>query len=728
MIIYAPIVPSTLRAFTITNDDKNTPDKIIVNFTHNVAVDVNSVSGFHLIVKSLTKNNNIVCESSRYILGSDKTEIKRIIEKGEVEFSRFEVFEKIIPSNYYKIQIAYRYDYKDPTDGQNKYGYGPYSSVGVSRCIGIKPSISVKGLSASETNNDTIDYVGQYFSQEKSETVHQYNFQVRDPQNTIIKDSGWLTPHYGNMVFTLDKELENEKIYNLIFSVITVNNYTDSVSYKIQKNVEDYPIQFDGSICAEQDIEAFENGYVLIKLINNTNITPTGNFRLLRKKIDEEFWNELTLFSLTKLSDLSQFVWKDYSIEQNTFYDYAIQQFEEINGIRTYSEKLQTEKPFCAKFEAVFLADEDYQLRVAFNPKVSSFKENVLITKTDTIGGKYPFIFQNGQVQYKEFPISGLLSYQTDWNAFGKTQDLTLDNFKREKDFKLQILSWLNNGKAKLFRSIAEGNYIVQTANSSLTPQDSLGRMLHDFSSTCYEIMDFSFANLKNNNIINFPQFKDLEKDTKKIFYGIDGIAGSGDYTNYKFAYLDNSAASFKVELKDINKNILLIDQYGAIFNQTPELTDDQEIKILQNGNIRISAVGVEGLDTPWKIIQTLNLDNKQSSNDFLMAIKWANKETKVENSSLINYTNQPLKKLYTINTSTPCEITIIKSDYTSEILNLQEGENNIGLNNILQIRNPMGATLEIYGVFGSSIKNSYLLDGFILNDNNSILNGGEGL
>jgi hypothetical protein len=38
----------------------------------------------------------------------------------------------------------------------------------------------------------------------------------------------------------------------------------------------------------------------------------------------------------------------------------------------------------------------------------------MLESKTDTIGGKYPFIFRNPRVSYKEFPISGLISYHSD--------------------------------------------------------------------------------------------------------------------------------------------------------------------------------------------------------------------------------------------------------------------------------------------------------------------------
>jgi hypothetical protein len=35
----------------------------------------------------------------------------------------------------------------------------------------------------------------------------------------------------------------------------------------------------------------------------------------------------------------------------------------------------------------------------------------------DTLGGKYPFIFRNGNVEYKEFSVSGLLSLLSDDNG-----------------------------------------------------------------------------------------------------------------------------------------------------------------------------------------------------------------------------------------------------------------------------------------------------------------------
>jgi hypothetical protein len=34
--------------------------------------------------------------------------------------------------------------------------------------------------------------------------------------------------------------------------------------------------------------------------------------------------------------------------------------------------------------------------------------------KQETIGSKYPFIFRNGNINYKEFSLSSMLSYYSD--------------------------------------------------------------------------------------------------------------------------------------------------------------------------------------------------------------------------------------------------------------------------------------------------------------------------
>jgi hypothetical protein len=122
-------------------------------------------------------------------------------------------------------------------------------------------------------------------------------------------------------------------------------------------------------------------------------------------------------------------------------------------------------------------------------------------------------------MSYKEFSISGLISYLCDPNdefnmLFWKdeiTTNLTADNIEKERDFKLKVLEWLNNGKPKIFRSSTEGIYIVRLMNVSLSPNDTLGRMLHTFNATAYEIDECNISNLLKYNLLNFSDTNKLQ-------------------------------------------------------------------------------------------------------------------------------------------------------------------------------------------------------------------------
>jgi hypothetical protein len=210
-----------------------------------------------------------------------------------------------------------------------------------------------------------------------------------------------------------------------------------------------------------------------------------------------------------------------------------------------------------------------------------------LESKLDTLGSKYPFIFRNGNVNYKEFAISGMLShlgdekelfmsglknaydnadrsrtaaigqaptYLRENNSIHTTTALTSDNFYRERQFKLEALDWLTNGKPKLFRSPGEGSYIVRLMNISLTPNDTLGRMLHTFSATAYEIAEYNFDNLEAYNLLHIPEvenrvmkFTESTIGTKleaefPMYYAVITEASSG--TEYNISFVGENAGA----------------------------------------------------------------------------------------------------------------------------------------------------------------------------------------
>jgi hypothetical protein len=69
-----------------------------------------------------------------------------------------------------------------------------------------------------------------------------------------------------------------------------------------------------------------------------------------------------------------------------------------------------------------------------------------------------------------------------------KTINYTTENIAQERIFKMEVLKWLNNGKPKMFKSPTEGNFLIRLMKVSLSPEDKLGRMLHNFNCNAYEI------------------------------------------------------------------------------------------------------------------------------------------------------------------------------------------------------------------------------------------------
>ena len=82
------------------------------------------------------------------------------------------------------------------------------------------------------------------------------------------------------------------------------------------------------------------------------------------------------------------------------------------------------------------------------------------------------------------------------------TTDLVGYNYTAERKFKLTVLEWLTDGKPKLFRSPSEGNYVVRLMNTSLSPNDTLGRMIHSFSCTGYECAAADIESLQASGLV----------------------------------------------------------------------------------------------------------------------------------------------------------------------------------------------------------------------------------
>ena len=472
-----------------------------IPFILNKAVHIDEVKNIHIIIKT-TSTGSVKFEgqASNIYYDYDSKNYVAVVKLEDSSFSPE-------PAQRYKIQIAC-------VDLEDTIGY--YSSVGIVKYT-TEPRVEI--LNREDTLNNSYEYTGFYSQQGKdaSEKVYSYIFNLYDGANNLIETSGEQlhnsatdTEFYQSTdVWTIKKSLELNKSYSIEYVVNTINGLSiSSGRYEIiEVALEEPNVHADLSA-----INKFEDGFVEIKLVGHKdNFKINGYFTLLRSASIDGFdsWIEITKFQLYRWdSNEVKFLCNDFTVQQGINYKYAIQAY---NSAGTRSNRLENiEGAVYCDFEDAFLYDGKKQLKIRFNPKITNFKSTLLESKTNTIGSKYPFIFRNGNVNYKEFQISGLLSLLSDENnlfltnlidvknqKFVDTHHLTGDNYRKEREFKLSVLEWLNDGKPKLFRSAAEGNFIVRLMNTSLTPNDTLGRMLHTFNTSASEIMDCSYENMR---------------------------------------------------------------------------------------------------------------------------------------------------------------------------------------------------------------------------------------
>ena len=281
-----------------------------------------------------------------------------------------------------------------------------------------------------------------------------------------------------------------------------------------------------------------EEGRVSLKLFaSNTDYSEDTRgiyYRIVRASMEDGFanWIPIHYGYIPPISDIStcdefKEIKYDYTIESGVLYQYGIECLDTTSSIETIEEAYypaKDEKYVCRIFDhSYFLEENNKQLKITFDPNISTFSNRVNDFKIETVGGKFPFISRNAAVQYRTFAITGTIASDMDdhelffnqdnyYNKkyFGDDSTLYLAdkyreiaserglyhrNFILEKDFRNEVLKFLGNGKPKLFKSATEGNIIVRLTDVSITPNQTLSRLICSFSATVDEIDDATMEN-----------------------------------------------------------------------------------------------------------------------------------------------------------------------------------------------------------------------------------------
>lgn len=197
-------------------------------------------------------------------------------------------------------------------------------------------------------------------------------------------------------------------------------------------------------------------------------------------------------------------------------------------------------------------------LYIVYNPQISNIKLNQSTSINSALGSKFPFYRKNGIIHYKTFQLSGLLTFESQWEervtweeqendwkietlrkSHWLKEDFLTDDEKEqlnqelteyeqnnrdlrnaaidakfayviESRFRDKVFSFLGDGHPKVLESEQEGKMLVVITDLSLAPMKELGRLYSTISMTITEISNPSEPNfdllLEQYNLTTEPQ------------------------------------------------------------------------------------------------------------------------------------------------------------------------------------------------------------------------------
>ena len=589
-----------------------------------------------------------------------------------IYYAEFTTPAKLQVGDFYKIQLSF--------GTSSDY----YSSVGIFKYTS-QPNVGIKDLNANQTNGVIGNLVGIYENDDTTEKPYYHKFDIYN-ETELVETSNWMV-YVPDEQYTVTTDLLEPHNYSIRYTVRTVNDLVaHSPYYQIHGGYTILPTLPTGKSFASMDPD---NGLVQVGFEITEMQRMAGHYRIHR--FDGVSWRVMQEMTIDMNLPTGTFIiFEDFTVEQGKTYQYALQQVDKNRNI--YSSRAELGEVVYADFEDAFLWDGKRQLKLRFDPKVSSFKTVIQESKMDTIGGQYPSFFRNGRLAYKEFPINGLISYHMDDNGRfllgeevrepgsadpriatpsadinavrAKPTDLSAENIAAERQFKLKVLDWLNDGKPKLFRSPAEGNYLVRLMNTSLSPNDTLSRMIHSFSANAYEIGPTSLQSLLEHNLITYST-EYVDAGALTVVDVKTNITGSVLLPNASVCRID-ALPGTTINLKYSNNDTASIIIGSTGVYQVPILQGNALIQVSSNKTYSVEYVYSEKKDYP------IVIDGQQiiavRSNDVFSQFFWYNVE-EVDADSIIFL--RVLKKLTqavsTIDTVTAPIDTILYQDASGQ-------------------------------------------------------------
>lgn len=370
------------------------------------------------------------------------------------------------------------------------------------------------------SQSSVVTFIGNmiYADSNETEYVQSYCINLYDENNNLVESSGNIYPNNNTFNYTFKARLNQGDDYYFYVDYTTISQYKERVEYDFCI-IDVAPAALQGTLSAIPDDE---NGCMYVQFEDSGSGSSATVDVLIRRSSSKDnftFEDDMYIIKNYQWTGNNSFTYADKTIENGIFYKYTAQIIDAQGFLGT---AVTTDKQLVSTNYA-YINSEDKQLALKFDTTISSLKKILTESVTNTLGAKYPFVKRNGDVNYYQFPISGLITYRqddmdwftsleeiyqdsiTDHDAYNNNHNISNErDYNYEKLYREKVYDFLTDGQVKLFRGPAEGNFLIRLTDVSLTPNQQLGRMVWSFSATATEIADYTIDNLKKYNVLNF--------------------------------------------------------------------------------------------------------------------------------------------------------------------------------------------------------------------------------
>lgn len=587
-ILYPPIVDTYMPAFTKAQD-------CIITFSIPSLNNIKEISRYMVISIVDQRTNQSVLPHGIIIARTEEENQNQIRIKLDDLKENPEDTEDIIKINtFYKVQLKFIKNGSidmskeinlDTWLTENNQYCSEWSTVCLIKRI-LSPAINLLGFPEKNDNNlytptiwsnmngifsGSISFGEPEQTEEETETLKSFRIKAYKNKQLVMDSGEQYTSGNRNpneFQYISNYNFQDGETYSLSITFTTQYDYTENQDYYftlMQSYYSNMPT-IDWNIQSEEDL-----GRMKVEMNSNSDEFFIGNFVIRRtsNKSNYSFWEDVHFG--TYVGEGFHYIWYDYTIENGYFYKYCVQKLtKNNNNLITRSKGLientgGVETVHLASFNSTYLVGDEIQLNIKYNTQISSLSKIVQESKIETLGSKYPFIRKNGNIAYKEFSLSGLITLYMDelneplFNISDSTKKTKLENYNSthtfasynnvfqfssneedsekscllnynkknniskqndviyEQKFRDKVLNFLQNNQVKLFKSPTEGNILVKLMNITLEPVDGLNRHLYNFSCTATEIDDFNLLNCDKYNIQRIGKYKDVDLQTKKL-------------------------------------------------------------------------------------------------------------------------------------------------------------------------------------------------------------------